>query len=76
MKREREIIARVQDPNDLEYSLIAHKVQRQTLECAFVDLNKIFTEGQAYVVLSRICVIENLFILSPDERDLDNLPTL
>ncbi len=62
--------------NDLADSLIAHKVQRQPFEYAFVDLNKILTEGQAYLVLSRVCMIENLFILSPDERDLDDLQSV
>jgi ATP-dependent DNA helicase PIF1 len=54
---------RCQFPLLLADSISTHKAQGMTLERAVVDLRGIFTEGQAYVGLSRVRSLEGLTCL-------------
>jgi len=54
---------RCQFPLLLADSISTHKAQGMTLEQAVVDLRGIFTEGQAYVGLSRVRSLEGLTCL-------------
>jgi len=62
-------IIRSQFPLILGWALTVHKVQGMTLEKAFVLMNEsFFASGQAYVALSRVRKIENLYLLHFDPR--------
>lgn len=56
------IAARHQIPLRVCYAVTSHKVQGSTLDCAKINLTKIFDYGMAYVALSRVKDIESLFI--------------
>eukprot|EP01126_Amoeba_proteus_P036333 TRINITY_DN3699_c0_g2_i6.p1 TRINITY_DN3699_c0_g2~~TRINITY_DN3699_c0_g2_i6.p1 ORF type:complete len:617 (-),score=113.20 TRINITY_DN3699_c0_g2_i6:373-2223(-) len=55
---------RAQVPLKPAYALTIHKCQGLTLSCAAIDLSASFTEGQAYVALSRVKSLSGLKLLS------------
>lgn len=58
----KELGSRTQIPLKLAYCITIHKSAGLTLERAEVDLNEVFTAGQAYVALSRIRNLESLSV--------------
>lgn len=56
-------ILRKQIPLILAYAITIHKAQGSTLDCALIDVgDRTFEYGQAYVALSRLKGLENLYI--------------
>ena len=56
----------IQFPVRLAFSITSHKIQGQTIPMptkAVLDLNSVFDDAQAYVMLSRVQQIEQVFIL-------------
>lgn len=53
-----------QYPLRLAYSLSIHKAQGLTLDSLYVDLSKVFAEGQCYVALSRAKTLDGIHLKS------------
>ena len=56
------ICTRNQFPVKLAWAITSNKSQGMTLDYAIIDLKDVFNNGQAYVAISRIIDINNLFI--------------
>jgi len=56
-------LSREQIPLRLAYSASIHKAQGQTYDKVFIDFNRIFAAGQAYVALSRVRSLEGLYMV-------------
>lgn len=64
-------IVRHQFPLKLSWACTAHKVQGMTANQVVVNLDKSFSPGQAYVVLSRVTSMNGLFIETANEAMLE-----
>lgn len=61
-----------QYPLRAAWAITIHKSQGLTFERAAIDLERIFSSGQAYVALSRLTQLEGLVLLSPlSNRGID-----
>jgi ATP-dependent DNA helicase PIF1 len=56
-----------QIPLKLCYAITIHKSQGQTLDYCNINISNVFTFGQAYVAISRVKKLENLYIEGGDE---------
>jgi ATP-dependent DNA helicase PIF1 len=71
------IASREQVPLLLCYAMSAHKAQGQTIDCAVVpDLASAFEFGQAYVMLSRVRSIEQLYLPNFDPATIRAHPAV
>ena len=60
-----------QIPLKIAYYLTAHKSQSVSLDSACLDLHNCFSEGQAYVALSRLRSMQGMYLKQPlKERDI------
>lgn len=65
------VLARAsQVPLRLAWAITVHKSQGMSLDAAFVDLRKAFTEGQGYVALSRVRNLSGLYLAGYNEKAL------
>ena len=55
-------VSRRQIPLRLAYGLTIHKAQGLTLDRVFIDFDRVFAEGQAYVALSRAKTLDGLYL--------------
>ena len=64
-------VYRKQFPLILAYAVTIHKCQGLSLDCAIVDLSdQVFSEGMAYVALSRVRTLEGLFLTAFNPKSL------
>ena len=64
-------VYRKQFPLILAYAVTIHKCQGLSLDCAIVDLSdQVFSEGVAYVALSRVRTLEGLFLTAFNPKSL------
>lgn len=62
-------------PLILSWAITAHKAQGKSLSCVVASLDDdIFVSSQAYVIISRCCTLENLFLLSYNSNAFDINP--
>lgn len=65
VKDGKDLIATIyQIPLKLAYAVTVHKSQGMTLDSAIIDLRGVFEYGQAYVALSRVRDVNNLFLIN------------
>ena len=64
-------VYRKQFPLILAYAVTIHKCQGLSLDCAIVDLSdQVFSEGMAYVALSRVRSLDGLFLTAFDPKSI------
>ena len=64
-------VYRKQFPLILAYAVTIHKCQGVSLDCAIVDLSdEVFTDGMAYVALSRVRSLDGLFLTAFDPQSI------
>lgn len=70
-------IGRAQIPLKIAYAITIHKAQGATLDSALVDIgSSTFEYGQAYVALSRVRMLDGLYIWKLDPRKVRAHPTV
>ena len=64
-------VYRKQFPLILAYAITIHKCQGLSLDCAIVDLSdEVFSDGMAYVALSRVRSLDGLFLTAFDPQSI------
>ena len=64
-------VYRKQFPLILAYAVTIHKCQGLSLDCAIVDLSaEVFSDGMAYVALSRVRSLDGLFLTAFDPQSI------
>ena len=70
-ENDKKMFKMTQIPLKLAYAVTIHKSQGMSLDYAEIDLSNIFTEGQAYVALSRVKNINGLSIIDIDYTQMN-----
>jgi ATP-dependent DNA helicase PIF1 len=63
-------IRRKQYPLCLAWAISQHKAQGSTFDTCYVDCEDIFTNGQAYVALSRVRSLDGLYLTNFDSEKI------